>query len=233
MKIMKWIRYFILSSGGILLAAALTRFLTAAGNAQVWALPDPLLGIPLRYAVLMIGTFELAVALICLFGKRVGLQIGWLAWLAVSILVIQIDAYAMHRPWQATCIGGLTDPLQLTRGIAGMIIGFVPIYLLAGSGTAAIRLWYGRHAESRLKEEAKFIKMSCRACGVHIRFESSRVGQRVDCPQCRKSITLRRSDDLKMSCYFCHGHIEYPDHAAGEKLKCPHCDMDITLKEAV
>ena len=76
-----WIQYFILSAGVILLAAALTRFLIAAGNAQVLSLPDPMLGIPLRYAVLLVGGFELAVALICLFGKRLGLQIGWLAWL--------------------------------------------------------------------------------------------------------------------------------------------------------
>ena len=36
-----WIQYFILCAGVILLAAALTRFLIAAGNGQVLALPDP------------------------------------------------------------------------------------------------------------------------------------------------------------------------------------------------
>lgn len=38
---MKRIRYFILSAGVILLAAALSRFLIAAGNAQVMDLPEP------------------------------------------------------------------------------------------------------------------------------------------------------------------------------------------------
>ena len=230
---MKWIRYFILSAGGILLAAALTRFLAAAGQAQVWDLPDPVLGIPLRYAVLLVGTFELIVALICLFGKRVGLQVGWLAWLAINFLVFQIGAFATHCHWQATCIGSLTDPLQLTRGITGIIIGFIPIYLLAGSGTASVWLWAGQRAENRLKEEAQSIKMSCPACGVHIRFESALVGQQIDCPQCRKSVVLRRPENLKMLCFFCHGHIEFPTHAIGEKLKCPHCHSDITLKEPV
>ena len=230
---MKWIRYFILSAGGILLAAALTRFLAAAGQAQVWDLPDPVLGIPLRYAVLLVGTFELIVALICLFGKRVGLQVGWLAWLAINFLVFQIGAFATHCHWQSTCIGSLTDPLQLTRGLIGVIIGFIPLYLLAGSSTASVWLWIGKHAENWQAEETKSIKMSCPACGVHIRFESDRLGQQLDCPQCRKSITLRRPENLKMLCFFCHGHIEFPTHAIGEKLKCPHCHSDITLKEPV
>jgi len=228
---MKYIRYFIFSAGAILLAAALTRFLTAAGNAQVWNLPDPVLGIPLRYAVLIAGIFELVVALICLFGKRVGLQVGLTAWLAINFLVFQIGVYAMHCHWQATGIGSLTDPLHLTRGITGIIIGFIPIYLLAGSGTASFWLWFGKHAENRLKEETKSIKMSCPTCGTHIRFESARVGQQIDCPQCRKSITLRRPENLKMACYFCHGHMEFPAYAVGEKMPCPHCKMDITLKE--
>ena len=229
---MKYIRYFIFSAGAILLAAALTRFLTAASQAQVWTLPDPVLGIPLRYAVLMVGTFELVVALICLFGKRIGLQVGLLAWLAINCLVFQIGAYAMHLHWQATGIGSLTDPLQLTRGITGIIIGFIPLYLLVASGTASFWLWIGKRAESRLSEAAKSTKMSCPACGVHIRFESARIGQQIDCPQCQKSITLRRPEHLKMACYFCHEHIEFPPHAGGEKLRCPHCQMDIMLKES-
>jgi len=49
------------------------------------------MGIPLRYAVLLVGGFELAVALICLFGRRLGLQIGWLAWMATNYAVIGLD----------------------------------------------------------------------------------------------------------------------------------------------
>src|ERR1043166_9400695 len=87
-KAMKSIKPFIFLAGGILLTAALTRFLIAFGNAQVMSVPEPLLGIPLRYAVLLVGGFELAVALICLFGKRTGLQLGWLAWLGTNYVVV-------------------------------------------------------------------------------------------------------------------------------------------------
>jgi len=44
-----WIKHFIYSAGGILLAAALIRFLIVACHHPALALPEPLLGIPLRY----------------------------------------------------------------------------------------------------------------------------------------------------------------------------------------
>ena len=87
---MKPIKLFIYSAGGILFVAALIRFLIAAGGAQVLASPEPLIGIPLRYAVLTVGAFELLVALICLFGKHLLFQIGWLAWLSADFLVYRI-----------------------------------------------------------------------------------------------------------------------------------------------
>lgn len=229
---MKWVRYFILSAGVILLIAALSRLLIVFGNAQVLSLADPVLGIPLRYAVMLVAGLELAVALVCLFGKRLGFQVGWLSWLAVIFLVFQVCTFAMHRHWQTTCIGSLTDPLQLTRGLMGVIIGFIPIFLVLGTGSASVWLWLGKQAEARQREEAKSLKMSCPACGVHIRFESAHVGQQIDCPKCRAAVVLRRTGEmLKMACYFCHERIEFPPHALGDKLKCPHCSMDITLKD--
>ena len=223
----KWIKTFILSAGGILMAAAVERFLVVAGNAQVLDLPEPVMGIPLRYSVLLVGALELAVALICLFGRQTGLQLGWLAWLATNYFVYRIGLLAMGYHWQGTCIGSLTDPLHLARGTVGMIVSFLPVYLLLGSYAALGQLWWaGRRAKA-----AKFLKMSCPACGVHIRFDERNLGQKIPCPHCQKAITLRKPDLLKMSCFFCKEHIEFPSHAIGEKMSCPHCKMDITLKE--
>jgi hypothetical protein len=225
---MKWIRYFILSAGFILLVAALNRFVIAAGSAQVLALPEPMLGIPLRYAVLLVGGLELVVALICLFGKQTGLKIGWLAWLGTDYLVFQAALFWTHCHPQATCIGSLTDPLNLSRGVIGMITGFLlPLYLILGSYAAVICLWLN----GRKARVAKFLKMSCPSCGIHIRFANQNIGQNIPCPHCQTAITLRKPENLKMSCFFCKEHIEFPAHALGEKLQCPHCHMDITLKE--
>jgi hypothetical protein len=197
----EWIRYFILSGGAILLAGALARFFATFGQAQILALPDPVLGIPLRLAVLFVGTFELVVALICLFGKRLELQVGLLAWLAVNLLVFQIGAYAMHCQWQTTGIGSLTDPLQLTCGLTGIVIGFIPLYLLAGSGTASFWLWFDKRRENRLK--------------------SARLGHQIDCPKYHKSIALRLQENLKMACYFCNEHIAFPSYAVRENYDAP------------
>ena len=86
----RWIKPFVYSAGGILLAAALIRFVIAAGNAPVLALPEPILCIPLRYAVLLVGAIEAAVALYRLFGRRIALQVGWLAWLAANFVFYRV-----------------------------------------------------------------------------------------------------------------------------------------------
>jgi predicted RNA-binding Zn-ribbon protein involved in translation (DUF1610 family) len=228
---MKWIRYFIVLAGAILLVAALSRFLIAFSDAQVLALPEPLLGIPLRFGVLLVGVIELVVGLLCLFGKRIGIQAGCVAWLGVNYAAYRIGAIAMGEHHQGTAIGSLTDPLQLTRGFTGLMVGFVPVCLLLGGSASTVWLWLGDRSTNRQKEQEKSIKMSCPECGVHIRFERGRLGQQLDCPQCRKSITLRQPKNLKMACFFCHEHIEFPAHAIGEKMPCPHCKKDITLKD--
>jgi predicted RNA-binding Zn-ribbon protein involved in translation (DUF1610 family) len=231
---MKLIKFFIHSAGALLLAAALVRFLIVTGSDLVLAMPEPMLGLPLRYAVLLVGGFELLVALICLFGRRPGVQLGWLAWAATNYLVYWIGLFMMHCHPQTTCIGSLTDPLRFAHGNIGMIAKFLPAYIAIGSYTALFWLCIIEPMLGRRRQSlSEFLKMSCPACGIHIRFASKNLGQKIPCPKCQISITLRRPDLLKMDCFFCHGHIKFPPHAIGEKISCPHCNKDITLKEPV
>lgn len=225
---MKLIRFFIYSAGGILLTDALIRFVMATGSGQFLALPDPVFGVPLRYTVLIVGAFEVAVAAVCLFGKRTGLQIGGLAWLTTNYLLLRVALLWMNWHPQATCIGSLSDPLQLSRGMIGLVLPYLPVYLLIGTGGSGLWLWLKRRAT--LPDGVS--KMSCPACGVHIRFNDQNLGQTISCPQCHGPIKLRKSDEsLKMSCFFCQGHIAFPSHALGQKMPCPHCNKDITLIE--
>jgi hypothetical protein len=126
---------------------------------------------------------------------------------------------------QGTFLGMLTDPLKLAGTFAGFMAGWLPFVFVGISYTVVIDSWLGSRREN-------FAKMSCPACGGHIRFAAQNAGQAIPCPHCRKTITLRQPDNLKMSCFFCQGHIEFPPHALGQKIPCPHCKMDITLKEA-
>ena len=221
------IRIFVLAAGGLLLAGALNRFIIAAGSGQFFALSDPALGIPLRYAVLAVGAIELVVALICLFGRRVEHQIGWLTWLGTSYVVFWIGLVLQHCPPQGSCIGSLTDPLRIYYGTTGYILELLPFPLVLCSYAAMVWLWSQRRSSQPIETE----KMACHSCGVHIEFAVQYLGQRIPCPQCQATITLRRPENLKMSCSFCKEHIEFPSHALGQKIPCPHCKMGIILLE--
>jgi hypothetical protein len=239
---------FILTAGGLLLGAALVRFLILIGNVPQLHRADPLLGLPLPLGILLVGCFELVVAIICLFGSRPGLQAGLLAWASINYLVFRIGLVWMgiHPEW--TCLGSLTDPLHLARGTSGFAFSYViPCALLVGS--LAALLWQWRHPSNNpllQQSNTPSAKMSCPACGRHIRFAIKNLGQKIPCPQCKTTITLRGSAPsnnpslhpsttpfLKTVCYFCKGHVGFPAHAIGEKIHCPHCKMDITLKEPV
>jgi hypothetical protein len=226
---MNRIKLFIYVAGGILLVAASIRFVIAAGSAQVLALPEPMLGIPIRYAVLMVGGLELAAALICLFGKQPGLQAAWLAWLATNFVVYRISLLWMNFHPQATCIGSLTDPFHLSHGMTGFVIGIMPLFLLVGGYAAMVWVWL----QGRLPQTIESAKMACHACGIHIEFAIQYLGRKIPCPHCQTAITLRRPENLKMSCSFCREHIEFPSHALGQIIPCPHCKMDITLNEPI
>jgi hypothetical protein len=240
----RWIRIFIWSAGGILLAAGLERFLVAFGHAQALSLPEPVLGIPIRYAVLLVGGLELTVALICLFGKRTSVQLGWLAWLAVNYAVYRIGLFAMHCHPQTTCIGALTDPLQLAHEPTGFITSLIPVWLLAGACAAmvwtlidekmsVVKPVMAMPVPGRRGPEAfvRSLKISCTVCGGHIEFPTNFFGERIPCPHCQASIILQKPRNLKMSCPACEGHVAFPDYALGQKIPCPHCKMEIILKE--
>jgi predicted RNA-binding Zn-ribbon protein involved in translation (DUF1610 family) len=243
------IRIFTVSAGALLLGAALVRFLILIGNVPQLHRAEPLLGLPLPLGILLVGCFELVVALVCLFGSRPGLQAGLLAWASLNYLVFRIGLVWMgiHPEW--TCLGSLTDPLHLARGTTGFALGYIiPGALLVGS--LAALLWQWRHPSDHHQPSTlnpqHFAKMSCPSCGRHIRFAIQNQGQKIPCPQCQTTITLRgpapsnnpaiqqsTNPFLKSECYFCKGHVEFPAHALGEKILCPHCQRHITLKDTI
>jgi hypothetical protein len=224
----RWIKPFVYSAGAILLAAALIRFLIASGEAPILPLPEPTLGIPLRYAVLLVGGIEAAVALYCLFGRQIALQVGWLAWLAIEYVFYRVLLLVVRGHPQATCIGSLTDPLHISRGTPGLIVTCILLWFLLGSCIASVNLLW---LEDRKPQPAETRKMTCPGCGIHIRFALLNLGQQIPCPHCQKIITLREPDLLKTVCLYCKQHIEFPPHAIGQKIRCPHCKNEMTLKE--
>jgi hypothetical protein len=178
-----------------------------------------------------VGGLELVVALFCLFGRQTGIQLGGLAWLATNFLVYRLGLLWQGSHTQWGCLGNPVADLRLVSGAADYSLYIILAGLLLGSYAAVFWLWFeGRAALPRRLVSNQF-KMACPACGVHIKFSKNNLGQKIPCPHCRATITLRQPDLLKMTCFFCYEHIEFPPHAIGEKISCPHCNMDITLKE--
>lgn len=204
----KTIRPFIHSAGGILLASALIRFFIATGHSPVLAVPDPMLGISLRFALLIVGGIELIFAMIFLFGGNVRLQIGFLVWLLTCFMLFWIGLFWMGYHLQGTCLGSLTDPLNLSRGAIGYVSRFIPVCLLIGSYAVLFRLWFSKNdrVENRTVQPVelesfkteptalvRLLKISCPSCDGHIEFPSDAIGQKIQCPHCAKTITLTKA----------------------------------------
>ncbi len=228
------IRLFTYTAGGVLLAMALVNLMGTVGSAQVLRLPDPLLIIPLWIAMLITGGMEFAVALVCLFGQRPGLQTSLIAWLATTFAVYRIALIWQRGHWQWGCLGNLSATLHIPSGVAGFVMISMLVYLLLGGYVLLLWPWLGKAVSlvplRNRRQAVESLKMSCPECGGHIKFAHQNFGQRIACPHCQTSITLRKPDFLKIACFFCKEHIEFPAHAVGEKISCPHCKMDITLK---
>jgi len=244
---MNWTKAFIYSAGGILLGAGLIRWLIAAGHQPVLAMADPLVGIPVRDALLIVGAVELGVAGICLFGKNLRLQTALLAWLGTNLVVYQVGLAWLHLHPQAGCLGSLTDPLQLARGSLGCVTALMPGYVVLGSyATVATELLpkgtkrtkgvtvptqtnTPQFTEPSRASHIRFLKISCGACGGRIEFPANAFGEQIPCPHCQAAIILQKPVSVKMSCPACAGHLEFPDYALGQKIPCPHCQVDIVL----
>jgi len=218
---------FVSVGGAVLLGAGLTRVLVLLGRSPMLTEPEPVLGVSLRIAVLLVGVLELGFGLYGLFGRRLRWQLSLMLWLLLNYVVYRVGLVFMgcHPEW--TCIGSLSDPLRLGRGTAGFITAYaMPGFLLVGSVVLLTMPKLARWCPIR----THYQRMFCPSCGGHIKFHVRNLGQRIPCPHCATEVELEPHDVLKMSCFFCHKHIEFPAHAAGTKTKCPHCGKDITLK---
>jgi DNA-directed RNA polymerase subunit RPC12/RpoP len=218
------IRSFIYSAGALLLAAASALFMTNWANAGFGSAHDPIFSVTIRNLFWIVGGVELAVALICLFGRRIFLQLALVLWLSINLIVYRFGTAGGFRG----SIGNLSDVFGISADTADDLLKILVLCLLTGSFLSLLWLWMQKKSD----DANGYLKTSCSSCGGHIRFATQNLGQKIACPHCQKETTLRKSDLLKMSCFFCMEHIEFPTHALGQKINCPHCKMNITLKES-
>ena len=219
----RWAGHFVLLAGSVLAVLGTGFVAEFFARTQSLAIADPVLGIPFRFVFLGFGILQLVVSGFCLLTSRRSLSIGLVLWLVANLLIYRLEMRQAGWMHPYAFVSPLTERLFISVGTADILLAGAAAYLLVGGSGTLLALRWARRVE-------EFRKISCPACGVHIRFAVENTGQSISCPKCRAAVTLRKpEEDLKMSCYFCKGHIEFPPHAIGEKIKCPHCRMDITL----
>lgn len=236
------IKIFLSSAAGLILAAAVERFVCqfhgTLTSRMMLSVQDSFFGFQVRDEIWAFAIVELIIAGCLMFMGDVVNRLMLLAWAMTNYFVLKYVIVSCGIIIQTSFIGSLSDPFHLAHGWPGKVVSIISFYLLVGAYLALGWLWLRQTKRERTTRVAVqtgrdgFWKMSCPACGGHVKFALQNAGQKIPCPHCEKTLTLRREENLKMSCFFCAGHIEFPGHALGQKISCPHCLKDITLKDS-
>jgi len=133
--------WFIRSAGVVLASTAVAKAFSAIGSARALDATDPLIGIPFRQLLLVIGLAELLIAFFCLFTDRRRLSLLAIAWLATSFLVYRLGLWFIGWHHPCACMGSLAGVLHLTDQAADNIMKGLLAYLLIGSYGMLFRLW--------------------------------------------------------------------------------------------
>jgi hypothetical protein len=142
--------FFICSAGALLMITGTAKLISASGDAQLLQNPDPILSVSFRHVFWVVGVLELILAMVCFFGKRVGLQAGLVALLATNFVVYRLGLILVgyHKP--CSCLGNLTDALHISPQTADTAMKIVLGYLLLGSYATLFWLWKEKMKQSPL-----------------------------------------------------------------------------------
>lgn len=150
-------RLFLFTAGLALAATAFGKAFSAIGPARALDALDPLVGMPFRELLLLVGLVELLIAFFCLFTDKRRLSLLAVAWISTNFLVYRLGMWFIgwHRP--CGCMGSLTDLLHISPRLADNIMKGVLAYLLIGSYALLFAQWRQRRAQGRAvaPEQAK------------------------------------------------------------------------------
>src|ERR1019366_6652663 len=130
---LKTVRMFIFSAAVILFITAFGKFISAGGNAHILQTPDPIFTIPFRHVFWIVGSIELAIALVCFFSRNIELKTGLLAFLATDFLIYRIGLTQIGYQKPCSCFGNLTDALHIPPQTADTAMKSILEYVLIGS----------------------------------------------------------------------------------------------------
>jgi hypothetical protein len=137
---------YIRIAGIMLLVTGVLKVISTIGAAGIWMFPDPVFKIPYRELFWVIGIVELGISSVCLFGSRLEVQAGLLAWLASNFVGYRLALHWMKSPRPCPCLGGFTDMLHISVQKADLATKAVLVYMVIGSYALLLMLWIERRA---------------------------------------------------------------------------------------
>ena len=134
-------KHFLRVAGSALLLTGLAKALSAIGPARALDVADPLIGLPFRQLLLLVGLGELFIAFFCLFTERRRFSVLAVGWISTNFLVYRLGLWFIgwHRP--CGCLGNLTDLLHISPRMADNIMKGVLAFLLVGSYAILLGEW--------------------------------------------------------------------------------------------
>ncbi|MBE0541110.1 MAG: hypothetical protein IH623_06975 [Verrucomicrobia bacterium] len=143
------LKWFVSSAGVILGLTGVAKVWSAFGDVKLLTVVDPIVGLEFKHLMLGVGMVEIAIALVCFFGKRQTLAIGLVAWLATNFLVYRLGLWWLDWKKPCGCLGNITGVLHISPQTADSMVKMLLAYLLIGSYGLLIWEWKHRQKQAR------------------------------------------------------------------------------------
>jgi len=173
----------VLISGAVLLWLGITNLTTGIVNAELYDLTDPVIGIQIRYTVLIFGALQTIVGFVCLLNAASGFSLILLSWLTMCLGVYRVGLATLGWPRPYHWISPLTAHWNVSSNLADLVVTGLLACIMVGS---LILLVFGKTKE----QSAVFFKTRCQSCGGKVEFPAHALGQQVPCPHCSAPMTL-------------------------------------------
>ncbi len=124
---------YLVSAAWILVATAAAKLYSTLGTAKVLDVPEALLPMSIRHALVVIGAIELAIALLLVFGRNETVKLVCVAWLGGNFLLYRVAAVLLTVGKLCPCLGSITEKIPLKPATIDHILKGIVMYLIFGS----------------------------------------------------------------------------------------------------
>jgi len=115
------------------MATSGAKLYSALGTVKVLEVPEALLPMSIRHALVLIGFIELAVALLLFFCRSETIKLVCIAWLGGNFLLYRVATVLLTVGKPCPCLGSITEKIPLKPATIDHILTGIVMYLIFGS----------------------------------------------------------------------------------------------------